>query len=263
MSAMSRDSSVKRSARSRPRPIVLPSMIPDTDSDSDTSADRSASRLWRSVVIRRRTCPTRRVSHHERRHEHQRDRRQPPVEQHHRDDRRDHRGDVRGDRGRGRGDHAVDPADVVGDPRLDLAGPGAGEERERHPLQVSVDGRAQIVHHALADHVGDIRLPHGDRRGHDRDRDHPQHELGQQRAVAVRKGGVEHRPQQERRDHPEPGRDHDQRDHRSEPRLVGREQRDDPVGVALALGVEQRRLLAPSGSLAAHPVAARGAAHPV
>ncbi len=62
MSAMSRDSVVKRWARSRPRPIVLPSMIPDTDSDSDTSADRSASRRWRSVVIRRRICPTRRVS---------------------------------------------------------------------------------------------------------------------------------------------------------------------------------------------------------
>ena len=62
MSAMSRESSVKRSARSRPRPIVLPSMIPDTDSDSDTSADRSASRRWRSVVIRRRICPTFRVS---------------------------------------------------------------------------------------------------------------------------------------------------------------------------------------------------------
>ena len=52
---------MNRSARSRPRPIVLPSMIPETDSDSLTSADRSARRFWRSVVIRRRTCPTRRV----------------------------------------------------------------------------------------------------------------------------------------------------------------------------------------------------------
>src|SRR5579859_3441943 len=61
MSAIWRDSSVNRVARSRPRPIVLPSMIPDTDSDSDTRAERSASRRWRSVVIRRRTAPTRRV----------------------------------------------------------------------------------------------------------------------------------------------------------------------------------------------------------
>ena len=38
-------------------------MIPDTDSDSATSADRSARRLCCSVVILRRTLPTRRVSH--------------------------------------------------------------------------------------------------------------------------------------------------------------------------------------------------------
>ena len=62
-SAMSSDSPVKRSARSWPRPIVLPSMIPDTDSDSATSADMSASRRCCSVVILRRTLPTRRVSH--------------------------------------------------------------------------------------------------------------------------------------------------------------------------------------------------------
>ena len=43
-SAMPCDSPVKRSARSPPRPIVLPSMIPETDSDSGTSAT-SASRL--------------------------------------------------------------------------------------------------------------------------------------------------------------------------------------------------------------------------
>ncbi len=57
------DSPVKRSARSSPRPIVLPSMIPDTDSDSATSADRSARRRCCSVVILRRILPTRRVSH--------------------------------------------------------------------------------------------------------------------------------------------------------------------------------------------------------
>jgi hypothetical protein len=44
ISAISRDSSVKRLARSCPRPIVLPSMIPDTESDSLTSAERSARR---------------------------------------------------------------------------------------------------------------------------------------------------------------------------------------------------------------------------
>ena len=49
-------------------------------------------------------------------------------------------------------------ADVVGDARLDLAGARAREEREREPLQVPVDLRAQVVHHALADEVGEPRL---------------------------------------------------------------------------------------------------------
>ena len=57
------DSPVKRSARSPPRPIVLPSRIPDTDSDSATSALRSARRRCCSLVILRRTLPTRLVSH--------------------------------------------------------------------------------------------------------------------------------------------------------------------------------------------------------
>ena len=48
-------------------------------------------------------------------------------------------------------------ADVVGDPRLDLAGAGAGEEGQRHPLQVAVDGGAQVVHDPLADDVSKAR----------------------------------------------------------------------------------------------------------
>ena len=63
MSAISRDSPLNLVARSRPRPIVLPSMMPETDNDSLTSELRSASRLCRSVVIRRRIWPTFRVSH--------------------------------------------------------------------------------------------------------------------------------------------------------------------------------------------------------
>ena len=62
-SAIPSDSPRNRSARSPPRPIVLPSMIPDTDRDSETSADMSAN--WRCcwAVILRRAWPTRRVSH--------------------------------------------------------------------------------------------------------------------------------------------------------------------------------------------------------
>ncbi len=63
VSAIARDSPVKRSARSSPRPIVLPSRMPDTDSDSETSADRSASCFCWVSVIERRSLPIRRVPH--------------------------------------------------------------------------------------------------------------------------------------------------------------------------------------------------------
>ena len=75
---------------------------------------------------------------------------------------RDHvasdRGHVRHDRGGGVRDHALDAADVVRDARLHLARARAREEGERQPLEVPVDGRAEVVHHALADLVGQQRL---------------------------------------------------------------------------------------------------------
>ena len=54
--------------------------------------------------------------------------------------------------------------------RLHLAGARAGEERERQPLQVAVHGRAQVVHHPLADLVGEQRLVDAEDAGGDRDR---------------------------------------------------------------------------------------------
>ena len=62
-SASSLDSEEKRLTSSDERPIVLPSRIPETESDSSTSVDMSASRLWRTDWMRRRSLPTRRVSH--------------------------------------------------------------------------------------------------------------------------------------------------------------------------------------------------------
>jgi hypothetical protein len=60
--ASSDDSRSKRSVSSRLRPIVLPSRIPETESDSSTSVEMSAIVFCRSVLIRRRCSPTRRVS---------------------------------------------------------------------------------------------------------------------------------------------------------------------------------------------------------
>ena len=134
-------------------------MIPETESDSDTSAERSASRRWRSVVILRRTWPTRRVSH-------------------------TNGGTNTSENAASRQSRrtmatiaaitvvafwAIEVAVVVTTlsiPPMSLAirdctSPvrvrvkNASDIRCRWP----VDRGAQIVHHALADHVGDIRLP--------------------------------------------------------------------------------------------------------
>ena len=56
-------------------------------------------------------------------------------------------------------DDRLDAADVVGQPALDLAGPGLGEEAQRHPLEVRVQGVAQVLHDALADDVVEYDWP--------------------------------------------------------------------------------------------------------
>ena len=129
------------------RPIVFPSMIPETESDSWTSEEMSAIDSWRSIEIFRRCSPTRRDIQTNTGSSASENARQPPVEQEERDNRRDHRRHRRDHRGRRRGENVVDPADVVRDPALDLAGPCLREEGQREPLQMLVDRRAQVVHH--------------------------------------------------------------------------------------------------------------------
>ena len=175
------------------------------------------------------------------REERERERGEPPVEQDHRDDRREHRGHVREDGRRRRRDDVLDAADVVRDPALHLARAGPREEREREPLQVPVDGGAQVVHHRLADLVREERLPDADHAGHDRDRDHPGDERDQQRHVdgrLVRRRvhldrGVEHLAEQERRHDAEGRGDHDQPADEREAGAVAAEERDDPPEVRL------------------------------
>ena len=53
----------------------------------------------------------------------------------------------------------LDAADVVGQAALDLAGPGLGEEAQRHPLEVGVQRVAQVLHDVLADDVVEVAWP--------------------------------------------------------------------------------------------------------
>ena len=156
---------------------------------------------------------------------------QAPVEEEHRHHGGDHRGDVGDDRGGGGGDDALDAADVVGDPRLDLARASAREEGEREALEVAVDGRAQVVHDPLADRVGDPRLGDADDAGGDGDRDHPQHQRGEQRGVALGDRLVEDLAQQEGRDHAQAGGEEDQAEQPGQSQPVVPEQASDPAEV--------------------------------
>ena len=136
-------------------------------------------------------------------------------------------------------DDLLHAADVVRDPRLHVAGAGAGEEGQREPLQVLVDRRAQVVHHALADLVREQRLHDAERAGGDCDRDHAGDEQVQQREIAgcvARQRVVEGRLDEECRDRAERGREEDQREDGREPELVGPEQADDPAEVRAADG---------------------------
>ena len=109
---------------------------------------------------------------------------------------------------------------------------------------MAVDRRAQVVHHRLADEVREKRLPHADHAGHDRDRDHPRDEGGEEAELdrclpGLRVDldrGVEHRAEEERRDDAEPGRDDDQAADERQAGAVRPEQPDDPAEVRLADG---------------------------
>ena len=115
------------------------------------------------------------------------------------------------------GHHVVDAADVVGDARLQLAGPGAGEEPQRHPLQVRVHADPQVVHDPLADRGWPARCRR--RRARPRRRRAtsmpPASQLTSDGA-ALGQRAVDDLAQQERRGHVGQrlrGRDADQREH--------------------------------------------------
>ena len=162
----------------------------------------SAMRPWRSVVMRLRSLPTRRVSQTKNGSSASENAARRQSSSEHRDDRREHRRHVGDDRRRGGGDDVLHAADVVGDPRLHLARARAREERERQPLEVAVDRGAQVVHDALADDVRQPGLRDAEHAGGDRDRRSSRATSSVSSAVSpLRDRVVEHLAQQERRDH--------------------------------------------------------------
>ena len=148
-----------------PRPIVLPSRIPETESDSSTSVDMSAIVRWRVVVIRRRSSPTRRVSSTKT---------------------GSSASEKSASRQSSRNIATTAATTVVTFETIEVAvevttlwTPPMSfairdwtspvrvrrEERERQPLQVAVDGGAQVVHDLLADDVREPGLQHAEHAG--------------------------------------------------------------------------------------------------
>ena len=123
----------------------------------------------------------------------------------------------------GRGHHLLDAGYVVGHAGLDLASASAGKEAQGHPLQVGINGVAQVAHHVLPDPVGHVGLGNAQHRvarrdsGHDRSQDPQQpHIWAALREQAV----VEHVLDEDRVDHPKACRDEHQQHHESNLRLV-------------------------------------------
>ena len=69
------------------------------------------------------------------------------------------------------GDDVVDVVDVVADAVHDLAGLRAGEEVQRHAVEMRDEARADVAHDAFADDRVQIALQHADRRGEQRRRE--------------------------------------------------------------------------------------------
>jgi hypothetical protein len=85
----------------------------------------------------------------------------------------------------------------------------SGEEPQRHALEVGVERGAEVLHHALADQVVQVRLTDADQARDDRQRDHQQHEDVQQEQVPLRDRDVDEELQEDRVDQPEEARDED------------------------------------------------------
>ena len=175
---------------------------------------------------------------------------QPPVEQEHRDDRRGGDREVARQRARGVGHDRLDAADVVRQPALDLAGPRLGEEAQRHPLEVAVQRRPEVLHDALADDVVEVRLADADEPGHDRDDDHQPDVQVQLVEVVADDDVVDEQLEQVRVDQPEEARaqDRDEDDARPGTGTAGRTRRSSGA-------VRQRR----SGGIAVGVARPRGA----
>ena len=152
-----------------------------------------------------------------------------------------HHGDQRNDAGHGVGEgpcnNGLDAIDVVGHSGLHLTGAGAGEETQRHPQQVVVDGLLQVAGNILPHPAGEVRLDDTQRSANHHDgRDHPGQEPEQhqvQRTVGRKQRRVENLLDQHRVDHAQPSVDHYEQPNDGHWQLVRAQQPEDAAHQAM------------------------------
>jgi hypothetical protein len=172
---------------------------------------------------------------------------QLPGEEQHRNDGAKHGDDVREHRGRCVRDDVLHAADVVLEAGLEVAGARAGEEAERHRLEVLVEAVPQVLHHALADDGRQVGLPDADRARDERDRDHQDDELPQQVQVVREQRPVDDRLRQEGGRDSQRAGDEDRPEDEADLRPVGLEEPSDAPNHAAQLTFRSRAASSPQG----------------
>ena len=155
-----------------------------------------------------------------------------PLEQQHRDERAAERDGVADHRAERAGEGPLGTDDVIVQPADECAGLGAGEEGDRHPLDVVEQLHPKVVDQALTDPTRQVALDESEHRFAERGGDHEEEEDVQVAAVAVEDGIVEDLPDQQRRQQAEEGRGDDRSEEADDRGPIGPgERHDTPAGL--------------------------------
>ena len=133
------------------------------------------------------------------------------------------------------GDELVERLDVVGHPRDQDAGAAAGEEADRHRLEVGEEPLAQVLQGAGADPADQVGLGVGADRVDDRDGDEGGDDQVEGAEVAGLDPGVDRPAGQVGRRQAGAGLDQQRDEHQRHPAAVGPQQADHPAHLAPAL----------------------------
>ncbi len=168
----------------------------------------------------------------------------PGDAQHH--DEGQQQGDEVGDDAReGVAERPLRADDVVVEAADEGAGPGPGEEGDRHPLHVVEDGRPQIQDQPLAEGGGEPAGQQPEPRLRDRDQRDEEGEPGHHGAVPAVHDGGDDPAGEHRRGHRQQGRHHAQQEEENEPAAVRAGERGHAAqtgpgeGAAVLLGVDR------------------------